>query len=179
MNKLITVISTLILLMAATSLSYAQPKFPEIKTTSLQDQQIHFPIQLSDRPVLVALVFSSKAQDDLNSWLEPVYQQVLDENGMGALVYDCHIKLLVAFTGAKRAVASKVEKELKKATNKDYLPHVLIYEGDYKTLKDPLNLASKKEVYFFVVDENGKIAAQESGRFTQRKFDRLSQHLER
>ena len=178
-TRTLTLTLTTLCLVTVVGTTNAQDKFPEVTASDLQDKTIHFPIQFSEKPTLVAMVFSSKAQDDLNTWLEPVYQQVLDKNGMGSLVYNCNIKLLIALTGAKKSVANKVTKELKKATDKDYLPHVLIYEGDYKTLKEPLRINDKKEAYFFVISKDGTIDAKATGRYTSSKFERLSTHLER
>lgn len=171
--------TTLTLAFLAVSVVFSQKKFPSIEVTSLTDQTVQIPADVNNKPTLVALVFSNKAQDDLNSWLEPIYEQVLDETGMGNLVYDCNMKLIVAFTGARKAAASKVEKELKKASDKEYLKHVLLYEGDFSLFKAPLNNPSKKEVYFFVIDENGNIQGLQSGRYSQRKFDQLSTFIER
>ncbi len=171
--------ATLLMAIFTYSMGFSQQKFPSIETTSLTDQTVQFPEEVNNKPTLVALIFSNKAQDDLNSWLEPIYQQVLDKNGMGQLVYDCNMKLIVAFTGARKAAANKVEKELKKASDKEYLKHVLLYEGDFSLFKEPLQNPSKKEVYFFVIDENGKIQEIESGRYSQRKFDKLSTFIER
>lgn len=152
--------------------------FPEIQSYTLNNKKVSFPIQLSDKPILVGVIFSQKAQDDLYSWLNPVYNQVLDENGMGAMIYDCHVRLLITFTGAQKAAAKRAKEELKKATDEEFYPYILLHEGEYETFESSLKISDKKEAYFYVISPEGEILASSKGHYTQKKFDDLSEYLE-
>ena len=154
--------------------SLSAQSIPQIETVNLNDQTIHLP---TNKLTLVGLAFSQKAQEDLVTWLEPIYKQFLDPDGTGAWVYDCNTYLLLAFTGAKKAALEKAKKEIKKATDRDFFNYVLLYEGSIDPFND-LDIDDKSTFYILVIDQNGNVLVQQKGGYSEKKLDLLSLPLE-
>tara|TARA_B100000678_G_scaffold278953_1_gene274199 strand:+ start:193 stop:705 length:513 start_codon:yes stop_codon:yes gene_type:complete len=161
------------LLLAFATNTFSQT-LPPIETENLNGKTVHLP---TEKGTLIGLAFSQKAQNDLVTWLEPIYKQFLDPDGTGAWVYDCNTYLLLAFTGAKQAAAEKAKKEIKKATERDFFNYVLMYEGNIEPFKN-LDVKDKSTFYILVIDENGNVLVQQEGAYSERKLDALSLPLE-
>jgi hypothetical protein len=112
----------------------ANAQWPELSFTDLNDNAVTLP---APKAAVIGLAFSKKAQDDLTSWIEPLWQQLLDPSGTGSWVYDGEAYLVIAFTGAKKAALKKAREQIKEATDKDFYARVLLYEGsmaDFESL---------------------------------------------
>ena len=152
--------------------------FPKVSTVSLEGKQVDLPHANSSKLSVVGLAFSQKAQDDLNSWLNPIYTQFIDKSGFNSMVYDVNVELLIAFTGTAKAARKKAEKKLNEATDKGFKSHVLLWSGDFDTFSDKLGLKSKKDFCLLVIDQTGKVYYQTDGRYTEKKMETLAAIVE-
>jgi len=161
----------------ASAYTFAQ-SWPAMQTENLEGTTVQLPSDIQGKKTLIGLAFSQKAQDQFNSWLEPVYKQFIDKNGFGAMVYDAHVYMTLMFNGAKSVALNKAKKQIKAATDRDYFPYILLYQGSYQDLKSALQVSNKNDFQLYVLDENGKILHHTSGRYTESKFDEMSSYAE-
>lgn len=167
----------LISLLTFSTSGWSQQRFPEIQVFDFDENASAFP-KSNSSATLIALVFHKKAQDDLESWLEPVYEQILDETGMGSMIYDGEVRLIIAFTGALKAAKNKAMKKIKASTDRAYDPYLLFYEGDYDPFSLALNSRDKKALHLLVIDGDGNVLEHATGGYSERKFEQLAIHLE-
>lgn len=152
--------------------------FPKVSTVSLEGKQIDLPRTNSSKLSVIGLAFSQKAQDDLNSWLNPIYYQFIDESGFNSMVYDVNVELLIAFTGTVKVARKKAEKKLNEATDKDLKQHVLLWSGEFDTFSSKLGIKSRKDFHLIVIDQTGKVYYQTNGKYTEKKMEALSEIVE-
>ncbi|HRG38728.1 MAG TPA: hypothetical protein PK289_09365, partial [Bacteroidia bacterium] len=73
---------------------------------------------------------------------------------------------------------SKQSKEkIKSHTDKEMYDYLLFYQGD-KSYKEELNFEKKDTPYFFVLDKTGKIAYATSGKYDDKKLEKIIDIIE-
>ncbi len=149
-------------------------QWPTITATDLNDNIVELPAK---KNAVIGLAFSQKAQDDLVTWLEPLYKQLLDPKGTGSWVYDGEAYLVIAFTGAKKAALNKARKQIKEATDKDFYSNVLLYEGSMSEFKS-LPIKDAKTFYVFTISPFGDVLESASGKYRESTLDKLCEPLE-
>lgn len=150
--------------------------FPNMSAETLDHQTISLPSDLKGKYSLLILASSKKAEEYLNSWYNPVYNNFIREknaNNLFDFTYDIHCYFVPMITGAKKVGYKKVMKESEKGMDGLLKPHVLFYEGTLKTYTKALNLEGKKVPYFFVLDPTGKIIDAKSGPYTDQKMQEV------
>ncbi|MFN6943440.1 MAG: hypothetical protein ACK4ND_00725 [Cytophagaceae bacterium] len=171
----------LLLLLSFTNLAQVNKDFPEIEGTTLNDSIVNIPKDTKGKYTLVGMAYSKKAEDDLNTWFEPVYRTFIhksDKPSLFAVNYDINLYFIPMFTGANKAVAGKATKKMKDGIDKKLQPYVLVFSGKMEDYKSVLNLGQKDVPYFFVLDKNGKIIYATSGKFTEDKLEQIEELIE-
>lgn len=156
-------------------------QFPLISGTTLTDKDLIIPQDSKGKFTLVGMAYSKKSEDDLKTWFNPIYKTFIykAENSLfGDFGYDVNVYFIPMFTGVKKAVAGKAEKEMKKKTDPKLLPHILFYKGDLKTYKDALDFEHKDTPYFFVLDKQGKIIYATTGAYSKNKMQKVEELVE-
>lgn len=153
----------------------AHAQWPALSFTDLSDNAVTLP---APKAAIIGLAFSKKAQDDLTSWIEPLWQQLLDPSGTGSWVYDGEAYLVIAFTGAKKAALKKVREQIREATDNDFFARVLLYEGSMTDFES-LDIQDKNAFYVYTLSPFGDVLVREKGRYTQEKLDALCLPLEK
>lgn len=149
-------------------------QWPSITATDLNDNVIELP---TNKNTVIGLAFSQKAQNDLVTWLEPLYKQLLDPQGTGSWVYDGKAYLVIAFTGAKKAALNKARKQIKDATDKDFYSNVLLYEGSMNDFKG-LHIKDSKAFYLYTISSFGDVLQKAKGTYNQETLDQICEPLE-
>ncbi|WMJ73448.1 hypothetical protein RCC89_09780 [Cytophagaceae bacterium ABcell3] len=155
--------------------------FPGLVGTTLTDQEINLPVDTKGKFTLLGLAYSKKAEDDLVTWYEPVYNTFINKSSTPSLFdfdYDVNLYFVPMFTGASKAVSGKVVKKMQKNVDKKLQPYVLVYSGKIDDYKDYLDLSKKDTPYFFVLDKDGKIIYATSGEFSEDKLDQIEELVE-
>lgn len=154
--------------------------FPDMESENLLHNSINLPDDLKGKHTLIGLAFSKKSEDDLKSWYNPVYNQLIkkpEEGSLFAFSYDVNVYFIPMLTGAKKAAYGKVMKKVEKDLDPKLHPHILFYKGDFKTYEDALSISEKNDPYFFLLDEEGKIVYATRGRYTQAKLQKIIDEL--
>lgn len=155
--------------------------FPYLEGTTLIDKDIKLPEDTKGKFTLVGMAYSKKSEDDLKTWFNPVYNTFIHKSSsslFGDIGYDVNVFFIPMFTGVKQAAASAAEKQMKKKTDPQLLPHILFYKGDLKTYKESLDFEKKDVPYFFVLDKDGKIVYATSGSYTAKKMKEVEDLIE-
>jgi hypothetical protein len=152
-------------------------QFPQIIGETLTDKPVNIPSDTKGKFTLIGMAYSRDAEEDLKTWLNPVYNKFIAKTGMFDMDIDVNLYFIPMFTGVNIPIAEKAKKKLKEDTDKEFYPHVLFYKGELKTYKKELDFENKDTGYFFVLDKDGKIVHATSGRFSSKKMDAVEQIL--
>lgn len=153
----------------------AQEIFPEISCSNLNDKSIVIPKNTKGKVTILALAYSKEAENDLKTWLQPAYDKFINQNQ--AMPYDVNLFFIPMFTGAKAASANSAKEKIKKETDPELHPYILIYKGELEKYKSALGMDKKDTPYFFILDENGKIIYKTSGAYSDEKMDELEDNI--
>ena len=167
--------------------SSAQPvgkTFPNMGTITLQEVNINLPSDASGKYTLLGLAFSNKSEDDLITWLVPVYEKFIgNESGtltklFAEMTYDVNVFFVPMFTGINTPATKPA---MKKALNKidpRLHPYILFYKGKLKPYKETLSFEKKDIPYLFVLDDKGKIVYATTGAYNGKKMSEIENVLE-
>ena len=177
-------ISTSIFLFLITLIIQAQvgKVFPDITGSTVKDEQITIPLQTNDKFTMVGMAYSKKAEQDLNSWFNPIYLKFIHKskkpNLFASFGYDVNVFFMPMFTGVKAAAEGTAKKQALKKVDPRLFPHILFYKGELKKYKTELSFSKKDVPYFFVINTEGKIVYQTSGAYSVDKMDEIESVLD-
>lgn len=169
----------------STNLSFAQVtgnQFPVMNTSTADGKVVDLPSDTNGKFTLLGLAFSKKSEDDLNTWMEPVFWKFIDKPegkidqlfGNGSS-YDVNAYFVPMFTGIKTAATKTAKRQALKKMDPRLIPSILFYKGKLKPYKESLDFQQKDIPYFFVLDKNGKIVYATSGRYTSEKMAKVEE----
>jgi hypothetical protein len=157
-------------------------QFPAMNTSTADGKVIDLPADTKGKFTLLGLAFSKKSEDDLNTWMEPVFWKFIDkpEGKIDQLFgnsssYDVNAYFVPMFTGVKTAATNTAKRQALKKMDPRLIPSILFYRGQLKPYKDALDFQQKDIPYFFVLDKNGKILYATSGRYSDDKMEKVEQ----
>lgn len=154
-------------------------QFPEMNTSTADGIMIDLPKDTKGKFTLLGLAFSKKSEDDLNTWMEPVFWKFIDkpegkvDQLFGNYQYDVNAFFVPMFTGVKTAATKTAKRQALKKMDPRLIPSILFYKGKLKPYKEALDFQKKDIPYFFVLDEKGEIVYATSGRYTDDKMAKV------
>ncbi len=186
------IVLAMLIIMSAIPQAKAQvvgKQFPDISTETAHDKRVSIPRDTRGKYTLLGMAFSKKSEDDLNTWMEPVYWKFIDKSSGGQIDQlfgnmpsssdrDVNIYFIPMFTGVNAAATGVAKKKAVKNMDYRLLPYILFYKGSLKPYKDALDFQKKDIPYFFVLDERGKIVYATSGPYSKAKMDKVEEILE-
>jgi len=152
--------------------------FPELTGEMLTGSAKSIPTDTKGKMTFVGMAYSSKSEDVLKTWYEPVYDKFVLKRGMFDKKYDVNLMLVPMYIGLKKAAYEATMKELKESNRKDLFPYILFYKGELEPYGSTLEMKDKALPYFFLLDENGKIVYSTSGVYTESKMERIEEVLD-
>jgi hypothetical protein len=161
-------ISLILALISAFAFTTADKKFPDMQVKSLSGKQVNLPADLKGKFAVIAIAYSIRAQNDLNTWYTPMMSNFYTSAYMPVNVY------FIPMTSALGMSEDKVEAKLKSSIDEDLYNNILIYSEDAKPFIKELNMSKKDEPYIFVVDPNGMITYSTSGAYTEQKMNTIT-----
>ena len=156
-------------------------QFPIMHTSTADGKIVDLPKDTRGKFTLLGLAFSKKSEDDLNTWMEPVFWKFIDkpegkvDQLFGNYQYDVNAFFVPMFTGVKTAATKTAKRQALKKMDPRLIPSILFYKGKLKPYKDALDFQKRDIPYFFVLDEKGKIVYATSGRYTDDKMARVEE----
>ena len=166
-------LTTLFIFLITNQLSFANngDKFPNIKGESLDNKMIELPKAAKGKYCLIGMASSQKAEADLQTWMQPVYDMFITQNTFIPIDYNLDIYFVPMLTGTNKGFYDKAMKKTKNEIDSELAPYVLFYKGSLDPYK--AHLKDKNKPYFFVLDGNGKIIYSTSGKYTAKKLDQI------
>lgn len=158
--------------------------FPTMVCENYNGKKVNLPVDTKGKYTLLGMAFSNGAEDDLKTWINPIYNKFIakvDASQADAfdvhVDYDVHLYFIPMFTGLNQLTSKQSKEKIKSHTDKEMYDYLLFYEGD-KTYKDELNFEKKDTPYFYVLDKTGKIVYATSGKYDDKKLEKIVDILE-
>ncbi len=166
-----------------TSILQTGKLFPVLEGVTLDDKAISVPKDTKGKYTFLALAQSKKAEDDLNTWAEPLYYHFMTEarsekKTLFSMDYDVNFYLVPMFTGINQVAAGAARKKAVEHMDERFHKYTLFYKGDGKDLRKELKMKDKDEPYFFLLDETGKIVYTTSGKYDDQKMIQIENILD-
>lgn len=177
-RKIFSAVFVGILLCSFTSDDVINKIFPNITGKTLAGTSKTLPADVKGKYTLLALAYSSDAENDLQTWLSPVYNKFIAKTGMFDSEYDINLFFVPIFTGANIAFANTFEKRMKEEVDKDIHAYVLFYKGEMKEFKAALGIEKKDTPYIFVLDKEGKIVYTTTGQYSDEKMEAIEDKIQ-
>lgn len=152
--------------------------FPDLRGEYLSGQETTLPAAPRSKLLIIGMAYSKKAEDDLRSWYQPMYDSFVLKRGIMDAMYDVDLCFVPMFTGMKKAAYETAMNQLRKENRSDLHPYILFYKGELEPYASVLKMDDKAKPYLFVVDVNGRIVYSTSGAFTERKKEQLEEALD-
>jgi len=158
-------------------------QFPDMNTSTADGKMVDLPNDTKGKYTLLGLAFSKKSEDDLNTWMEPVFWKFIDkpegkvDQLFGNYQYDVNAFFVPMFTGVKTAATKAAKRKALKKMDSRLIPSILFYKGKLKPYKEALDFQKRDIPYFFVLDEHGKIVYATSGSYSDDKMAKVEEFV--
>ncbi len=157
--------------------------FPAMQVETMDDKVMNLPEDTKGRVTLIGMAYSKKSEEDLNTWMAPVFQtfiqQKIKDGGLFAsFAHDIDVYFIPMFTGIHAAAKGIAKKNAAKHLDSRLLPYVLFYQGSLKPYKEALDFEKRDVPYFFLLDQNGNIVYATSGTYTDQKMEAIEEAID-
>lgn len=152
-------------------------KFPELSGKNLAGENRILPDDYLGKYTIVGLSYSQKAEGELRTWFDPVFDKFVLKLGMFDDTYDVNVLFVPMFHGASKVTFEKAFKSVKQKTDDDFYPYVLFYKGEIKTYKTALDMPEKEWAYCFFLDPSGTIIKAFKGPFREKYMEEIEDIL--
>ena len=78
-KELIAITFALTFVAASVCAQVLKTQFPDMNTSTADGKEMELPADVKGKYTLLGLAFSKKSEDDLNSWMEPVFWKFIDK----------------------------------------------------------------------------------------------------
>jgi hypothetical protein len=158
--------------------------FPDISCENYEGKMVNIPADTKGKYTLIAMAFSTAAEDDLKTWVNPVYNKFIGKVDASkadvfdvSYDYDVNLYFIPMFTGANQLASKSSKEKIKSKTDKELYPYLLFYDGG-KTYKEELDFQKRDIPYFFVLDKTGKVVYTTSGKYDDKKMEKILDIIE-
>ncbi len=155
--------------------------FPNIECEDYNGKKVNIPIDTKGKYTILGMAFSNAAEQDLKTWRSPIYNKFIAEKSEDPMSpqidYDIHLYFVPMFTGLNQVTSKQSKEKIKAATDKELYNNVLFYEGS-KTYKEELDFEKRDVPYFFILDKTGKIVYATSGKYDEKKMEKMLDIIE-
>ena len=149
--------------------------FPVMRCETADRKTVNLPEDTKGKYTFIGMAYSEKAEENLRSWYQPIYNKFIAKTGLMDSDYDVNICFVPMFTGGKKALKNSAIAELIKSDNAELHPYILFYAGELEFYNTNLSLIEKDKPYFFLLDKNGIVIFLEKGQFSEGKLERVEE----
>lgn len=158
--------------------------FPDISCENYEGKMVNIPTDTKGKYTLIAMAFSTAAEPDLKTWVNPIYNKFIGKVDASqadvfdvSYDYDIHLYFIPMFTGANQLTSKSSKEKIKEKTDPELYPYLLFYDGG-KTYKEELDFQKRDVPYFFVLDKTGKVVYTTSGKYDDKKLEKILDIIE-
>jgi hypothetical protein len=130
--------------------------FPTITAQTLANRSVVFPAETAGKVGLFFVAFEQEAQQQINSWVEPLLSQYLTSDQV--IYYE-----IPMISGAFGMVSSFIDGGMRRGVPKDLHDRTATYYGPRQAFFDALAITDTSKPYLFVVDQQGRIVFRTAG----------------
>jgi hypothetical protein len=153
-------------------------EMPEIDGETVDNASVKIPSDLRGKYSLLCFASSMKAQSDLESWLDPVYQKFIAKTGLMDDLYDVNVFFIPVLTGTNITFAATMRKKFRENAQEDLKPHVLFCNNQGSKILSALNIEKSEAPHLYLLDKEGRVLYKTSGKYTEEKFDQIDDLIE-
>lgn len=151
-------------------------KFPTVETERVNGEKIEIPSAFAGKYTFIGVGTSKKAEDQLRTWQNPLYQKFVAKTGLMDDMFDVELCFLPLFTGASRMAKDKVIRKLRENNEALIIDNVYVYSGEREPFTG-IGIDDKSEPYFYLLDKSGVIVWTATGAFRQKYIDQIESIL--
>jgi hypothetical protein len=177
-HSILRFLSSSALLLGLTANAQIGKQFPLLSGETLDGKAINMPADAKGKYTVVGMAHSTDAEQDLQTWIDPIYQKYIAKSGLLDAAEDVNVFFIPMFSGSSLPFYEKSKKKMKETTQKDLQPHVIFYKGEITTYKKELAIEQKDTPYIYVLDKDGKIVYMTSGPWTEAKMDAMDDKMQ-
>jgi hypothetical protein len=177
-KSLVSLLSTAALWLSLSATAQVGKQFPVLSGETLDGKAIQMPADAKGKYTIVGMAHSTDAEQDLQTWIDPIYQKYIAKSGLLDAAEDVNVYFIPMFSGSSMPFYEKSKKKMKETTQKDLQPHVIFYKGEIGTYKKELAIEQKDTPYIYVLDKAGKIVYSTSGSWTEAKMDAIDDNVQ-
>ena len=179
-----------ILVIAAITMAFKSTKgvigsiFPAMECENYNGKIVNLPADTKGKFTVIGVAFSSAAENDLKTWVNPIYNKFIGKVDHSkadvfdaGVEYDINLYFVPMLTGFNKITSKSSKEKIKNATDKELYDYLLFYDGG-KTYKDELEFKERGIPYFFVLDKTGKIVYTTSGKYDDKKLEKILDAIE-
>ncbi len=170
--------SILIIQYLIISASLFAQRVPSFSGETTGNKTVNIPTDTKGNYTFICFATSTKAQQDLEGWLEPVYNKFIAKTGLMDEFYNVNVFFIPVFRGADAAMIETMKRRFNTTAQEDIKEHVLFCKGELPEVTAALNIRDDHIPYFFLLDTAGNIVYRTSGVFSEEKFDALDDMIE-
>ena len=152
--------------------------FPDLSGENLNRQNVTLPKDCRGKKTILCMASSKKAEEDLITWQQPMYDKFIAKVGMFDSEYDVNLYFIPMFTGINQPAYERAIKKLREDHQQPLYDYVLLFKGEMKIYESALKMTDDSKPYFFVLDKNGKVLLSTSGNFSEKKMEEIESSLE-
>jgi hypothetical protein len=171
-----TTVAVLLALILSGNL-YSQT-IPSFSGETLENKTVSIPQDIKGKYTFICFASSMKAQKELETWLDPVYNKFVAKTGLMDEFYDVNVFFIPVFKGSHANMQETVRKKFKETAQEDIRGHVLFCKSDLADVSAALNLDDDNTPYFFLLDKEASIIYRATGPFSEKKFDAIDDLIE-
>ena len=167
-----------VFLYASAATAQVGKQFPVLAGETLDGKAISMPGDAKGKYTIVGMAHSTDAEQDLQTWIDPIYQKYIAKSGLLDGSEDLNVYFIPMFSGSSMPFYEKSKKKMQSTTQKDLQPHVIFYKGEIGSYKKELLIEQKDTPYIFVLDKDGKVVYATSGAWTEAKMDAIDDKVQ-
>jgi len=168
---------TAVIIFSLSQVCIAQ-SIPSFTGETLGNKQVTIPNDTKGRYAFLCFATGMKAQKDLESWLDPVYNKFIAKTGLMDEFFDVQVYFIPVFKGSNAAMQESVRKKFNETAQDDVKENVLFCKSDLTNVLKTLSITDDNTPYFFLLNEEGTIIYRATGPFSEAKFDKIDELIE-
>ena len=152
--------------------------FPIFTGETLENKQVTIPSDTKGKYTFLCFASSMKAQKDLETWLDPVYNKYFAKTGLMDEFYDVNVFFIPVFSGSNASMQGSIRKKFDETAQDDVKGNVLFCKDDLTEVMKSLSITDENTPYFFLLNPDGQIIYRATGPFTEAKFEKIDDMIE-
>jgi hypothetical protein len=151
---------------------------PTFNGETLENKQLTIPKDTKGKYTFLCFASSIKAQKDLETWLDPVYNKFIAKTGLMDEFYDVNVFFIPVFKGSNASMQESIRKKFSDTAQDDVRGNVLFCKNDLSEVMKTLSISDDNTPYFFLLNPEGTIIYRASGPYSDAKFEKIDDLIE-